>query len=285
MLRFSRRAFSARKLRAQLGFGLLLGALAGAACGSWQLPPPHEVRALPDATATYLVVLDTLKNEHYTIIEQDAATHTVRVRSHVDEKSASRVSVISLHVDGGAVYLSASGYLVRSDGTMHHALVSELASLDDTLQKRFGGTSPASSASAAPLAPASVPSASLPLAWSEPASNPSVWGNGNFTCLPVKLADEEQTQLSLKLSNGETADVLLSLARAPELCRSPAQCKLPGGCPALGIADADRVSRLASRLSKHEIGPLSTLYSHGKAIAVIDLGKHGSIAQAMAEKH
>lgn len=284
MLRRSRRSLGARSLRAQLGLGLLLGALATAACSSWRLPPPHEVRALPDATATYLVVLDTLKNEHYTVIEQDAATHTVRVRSHVDEKSASRVSVISLHVDGGAVYLSASGYLVRPDGTTHHALISELASLDETLQKRFAGASPASSASA-PLAASSVPPASLPLAWSEPASNPSAWGNGNFTCLPVKLTDEDQTQLSLKLSNGETADVLLSLARSPELCRSQAQCKLPGGCPALGIADADRVSRLASRLSKHEITGLATLYSRGQAIAVIDLGKHGSIAQAMAEKH
>jgi hypothetical protein len=285
MHRLSRRSLSARRFRARLGLGLLLAALACTACGSWRLPPPHEVRALPDATATYLGVLDTLKNEHYTIIEQDAATHTVRVRSHVDEKSAARVSVISLHVDAGAVYLSASGYLVRSDGTMHHALISELASLDETLEKRFGGTGPASSASAAPLAPSSAPSASLPLAWSEPASNSSVWGNGNFTCLPVKLADDEQTQLSLKLSNGETAEVLLSLARSPELCRSPAQCKLSGGCPALGIADADRVSRLASRLSKHEIGPLATLYSRGQAVALIDLGKHGSIAQAMAEKH
>jgi len=285
MLRLSRRSQGARRFRAQLGLGLVLAALATAACGSWRLPPPHEVRALPDATATYLVVLDTLKNEHYTILEQDAATHTVRVRSHVDEKSASRVSVISLHVDGGTVYLSASGYLVRSDGTAHHALITELASLDEALEKRFGGASPASNASAAPLAASSAPSASLPVAWSEPASNPSVWGNGNFTCLPVKLADEEQTQLSLKLSNGETADVLLSLARAPELCHSPAQCKLSGGCPALGIADADRVSRLASRLSKRELGPLATLYSHGQAIAVIDLSKHGSIAQAMAEKH
>jgi len=284
MPRLSRRSHGARRFRA-LGLGFLLSALATASCGSWRLPPPHEVHALPDATATYLVVLDTLKNEHYAIVEQDAATHTVRVRSHVDEKSASRVSVISLHVDGGKVYLSASGYLVRNDGTMHHALISELASLDETLEKRFGAGSPASSASAAALAPSSVPPASLPLAWSEPASNSSVWGNGNFTCLPVKLADEEQTQLSLKLSNGETADVSLSLARAPELCRSPAQCKLPTGCPALGIADADRVSRLAARLSKHEIGPTATLYSRGQAIALIDLGKHGSIAEAMAAKH
>jgi hypothetical protein len=249
------------------------------------MPPPHEVHALPDPTASYLVVLDTLKAEHYTILEQDAAAHTVRVRAHIDEKSTSRVSVIMLHVDGGAVYLSGSGYLVRPDGTMHHALISELASLHEALDKKLGGTPASTAPSSASLVASPAPSGSLPQAWSEPSSNPSVWGNGNFTCLPVKVADEEQTQLSLKLSNGETADVLLSLARAPELCRSPAQCKLPGGCPALGIADADRVSRLASRLSKHEIGPLATLFSRGQAIVVIDLSKHGSIAQAMAEKH
>ena len=103
--------------------------------------------------------------------------------------------------------------------------------------------------------------------------------------MPVKLADEEQTQLSLKMSNGETADVLLSLAHAPELCRSPAACKLPAGCPALGIADAERVLRLAGRLSKQEIGPLATLFSRAQPVAVIDLSKHGSIAQAMTEKH
>ncbi|HYQ44827.1 MAG TPA: hypothetical protein VER11_22735 [Polyangiaceae bacterium] len=286
MPRLSRRSIGARGFRARLGLGLLLAALGATACGGWRMPPPHQVPALTDASASYLVVLDTLKNEHYAILEQDAATRTVRVRSHVDEKSASRVTVILLHVQDSAVYLSASGYLVRPDGTAHHALISELASLHEALQKKFGGATPGtSSASGASLAAPAAPAGSLPLAWSEPASNSAVWGSGNFTCLPIKLADEEQTQLTLHLSNGETADVLLSLAHAPELCRSPSQCKLAGGCPALGIADAERVSRLAARLSKHEVGPLATLYSRGQAIAVIDLSKHGSIAQAMTEKH
>lgn len=286
MHRRSQRFHGARGLRVRLGFCLLLGALATTACGAWRRPPPHEVHALQDPTATYLVVLDTLKDEHYTILEQDAATHTVRVRSHINEKSSSRVSEILLHVDRGAVYLSASGYLVRPDGTAHHALISELASLDKALQKRFGGPSSASASEpSASLVASAAPPGSLPASWSEPASNPSVWGNGSFTCLPVKLADEEQTQLSLKLSNGETADVMLSLAHAPELCRSPAQCKLSGGCPALGIADAERVARLAKRLSAHEIAANATLYSRGQAIVAVDLSKHGSIAQAMAAKH
>ena len=280
MVGLSRRPSIVPGFRAGLGLALLLAALAATGCGSWHVPPPHEVPALADPSATYLVVLDTLKSEKYTIVEQDAAARNVRVRSHVDESAASRVSLILLHVEGSAVYLSASGYLVRPDGTMHHALISELASLHQALQKRFGGAGPgpASTASSPPAALVAAPSA-LPASWTETAPD----GHGTLTCLPIKLAEDEQTQLSLKLSNGETADV--SLALAPGLCRSATSCKLPGGCPALGIADSDRVSRLAGRLAKHEIGPLATLFSRGQAIVVIDLSKHGSIAQALAEKH
>lgn len=257
--------------RASLGLGLLLAALATTACaGAWPVPPPHAVPALADPTASYLVVLDTLKNENYTIIDQDPAARNVRVRAHIDEHSPKRVSVILLHVEGSTVYLSASGFLVHQDGTAHPRLVSELASLHQALQAKLGtGPAPAAALVAAPSA--------LPVAWTETGSG------GTLTCLPVKLAEEEQTQLSLKLSNGETADVSLSLA--PGMCHSPTACKVPGGCPALGIADNDRVSRLAGRLSKHEIGPLATLLSRGQAIVVVDLSKHGSIAQAMSEKH
>jgi len=277
----------ARGLRAALGLSVLLAAFAVTSCGGWRQQPPHDVAGLSDPNASYAVVLDTLKSEKYAILEQDAAAHVVRVRSHVDE-SSKHVSVILLRVDGGAVHLSATGHLVRRDGTTHRALNAELADLHRSLQKNLGqaGNGAHAVATKPPVPPSSAaPSGALPVAWSEPAYDPSVWGRGNFTCLPVKLANEEQTQLSLKLSNGENADVLLSLAHAPELCRSPASCKLPGGCPALGMADADKVSRLASRLSKHEIGPLATLFLRGQAIATIDLSKHGSIAQAMADKH
>ena len=51
------------------------------ACASWQRQPPHEVPALADASANYLAVLETLSDEKYTIIDQDAATRTVRVRT------------------------------------------------------------------------------------------------------------------------------------------------------------------------------------------------------------
>ena len=267
-----------------LGLCLLLGAAAATGCKGYRPQQPHDIAGLSDPNATYAAVLATLKADKYTVLEQDAGAHTVRVRSHVDEHDAGRVSVISVAVDSAAVHLAASGYLVRPDGTTHHALNSELASLHKKLQQQLGAPTAPPGPSVLPAAPP-PPSGSLPVAWSEPAYDPSVWGHGNFTCLPVKLAAEEQTQLTLKLSNGETADVLLSLAHAPELCRSPAECKLAGGCPALGIADPERVSRLAARLSRREIGPLATLFSRGLAVATIDLSKHGSIAQAMAEKH
>jgi hypothetical protein len=214
----------------------------------------------------------------------------------VDESDPAHLSVIMLQVEGAAVHLSASGYLVHPDGTIHHSLNSELSLLQKHLERALGtgGASPASPAApAAPAAPSMAamspppaPPGSLPTSWSEPAYDPKVWGPGNFTCLPVKIAAEDQSQLTLKLSNGENADVSLSLAYAPELCRSPGECKLPGGCPALGIGDPDHVSRIAGRLSRHEVGPLATLALRGQPVAVIDLSKHGSIAQAMTEtKH
>ncbi len=272
-----------------LGFGCLFAALAAPACGAWHQQGNHDVAALPDPNATYAVVLETLQGQKYVILDQDVAAHGVRVRSHIDEGFPDRVSVITVLVDGPAVHLSASGYLVHPDGTTHHRLNSELANLQRQLAKRLGAGAPPPTV--APLAPATLPPApaappgSLPVAWSEPAYDPTVWGHGNFTCLPVKLAAPDQAQLTLKLSNGENADVLLSLAYAPELCRSPGECKLPGGCPALGIGDPDRVSRIAGRLSRKEVGPLATLYFKGQAVATIDLSKHGSIAAAMTEKH
>jgi hypothetical protein len=89
--------------------------------------------------------------------------------------------------------------------------------------------------------------------------------------------------LTLQLTNGEKADLQLSLAYDPGLCRSPAQCKQPGGCPALGIGDTERVNRLAGRLSRGEIGSQAILLDSGKPVATIDLSHHGSIVQAMVE--
>lgn len=273
--------------RSLLALCAVLAGLSASACTRWRAQTPHDVAGLADPKASFAVVLDTLKAQQYRVLEQDASSLSVLVRAHVDESIADRVSTIRVHVAGREVHLTGGGYLVRPNGSIHQALGSELTSLQKLLRKNLAaGGAPALAPVPSVAAPstASPPPSGLPVAWSEPAYDPKVWGNGNFTCLPVKLSEEDGTQLMLKLSNGETADVLLSLAHAPELCRSPAACKLPGGCPALGIADQERVSRLAGRLSKHEIGSLATLYARGKAVAVIDLGKHGSIAQAIADK-
>ena len=269
---------------------LLAAALLGVtACGGrWRPQQASDVTSASDANTTYALVLDTLKAQKYQVVSRDDAAHVVSVRAHVGEHDSEGGSVIELRVSGSSVHVSATGYLVHRDGSTHRTLNTELVALSKHLKQRLGnGAAPApSTASNAASAPGALAAnGSLPVAWSEPAYDPAVWGKGNFTCLPVKLGESDQAGLTLKLSNGENADVLLSLAHAPELCRSPAECKLPGGCPALGIADADRVSRLAARLSKHEVGPLATLFSKGQPVAVIDLSKHGSIAQAMAEKH
>jgi hypothetical protein len=270
------------RVRLLLAALVALLAFGAAACGGrWRPQQASDVAGLSDPNATYAVVLDTLKAQKYKVVSQDAASHTVSVRAHVGERDAEGGSIIHLQVSGSTVHVSATGYLVHRDGSTHRTLNSELASLNGKLKKSLSsGAAPMTTA-----APVEAPAGDLPVAWSEPAYDPAVWGKGNFTCLPVKLAESDQAGLTLKLSNGENADVWLSLAHAPELCRSPAECKLPGGCPALGIADADRVSRLAARLSKHEVLPLATLFSKGQAVATIDLSKHGSIAQAMAEKH
>lgn len=275
--------------RSSVAIGCLFVALSAPACGAWHPQGHHDVLALPDPNATYSVVLGTLQAQKYTIIDQDPAGHAVRVRSHVDEQDPERISIILVQVDGPAVHLSATGYLVHPDGTTHHRLNSELGYLQKQLQKQLGAGAPpptvAAAASSALPPPPAAPPGNLPVAWSEPAYDPAVWGHGNFTCLPVKLAAADQAQLSLKLSNGESADVLLSLAYAPELCRSPGECKLAGGCPALGIGDPDRVARIASRLSKHEVSSLATLFLKDQPVATVDLSKHGSIAAAMTDKH
>lgn len=291
-LTLRRRLHTLRKMRwpsrSSLAFGSLLAALLTSGCGAWHAQGRHDVSALPDPNATFSVVLDTLKAQKYSILDQDAAAHRVSVRSHVDEQDPDHVSIIWIQLEGPAVHLWATGYLVHPDGKTHHRLNSELTLLEKLLAKRLGtgaASAPTAAAPAGALPPApAAPPGSLPIAWSEPAYDPAVWGHGNFTCLPVKLAAADQGQLTLKLSNGETADVLLSLAYAPELCRSPGECKLAGGCPALGIGDPDRVSRVAGRLSRHEVGPLATLFLKGEPVATVDLSKHGSIAAAMNDK-
>ena len=267
---------------------VVLGAVLSVGCGGRWLPPKdHEVATQSDPQGSYAAVLEVASAKKYTVVAKDDAAKKVRLLAHSNEKS-----FIDLEITAGTVKLTAAGYLVR-DGKVHRVLTNEMNNLEVELRQRLGagaaptetGAAPVAGAPAAPAAPAGD-TAAMPQAWSEPAYDPSVWGNGNFTCLPVRVPAEHQAALTLQLSNGEKADLQLSLAYAPELCRSPAQCKQPGGCPALGIGDPERVNRIAARLSKGEIGAQATLLDGGKPVAAIDLGHHGSIVQAMSEiKH
>ena len=252
-------------------------------CGRWQPAKSYEVTTQSDPQTSYAAVLDVASSEKYTVVSKDDVAKKVRLEARVSGNSASSKSFIDVEVIGGSVKLVPAGSLVK-DGKVHKSLGRELSSLEGKFKRRL-----TSGASSAPPAAAEVPAepvaaaSAVPQAWSEPAYDPSVWGNGNFTCLPVKVPAEHQAALTIQLSTGEKADLQLSLAYAPELCRSPAQCKVPGGCPALGIGDPERVNRIAARLSKGEVASQAILLDSGKAVANIDLSKHGSIVQAMSE--
>jgi hypothetical protein len=256
----------------------------GAGCGArWISAKTYEVPAQADPQASYATVLEVAKAENYKLVSEDAAAKKIKLKARVDGGDAASTSFINVEVAAGSVRVSASGHLVK-DGKIHRKLSDEVRSFQGKLKDRLGGgavaAAPASTAAPEPVVDASR----VPEAWSEPAYDPSVWGNGNFTCLPVKVPADHQAALSLQLSNGEKADLQLSLAYAPELCRSPAQCKVAGGgCPALGIGDPERVNRLAGRLQRGEVGAHATLLDSGKAVVTIDLSKHGSIVQAMSE--
>ena len=259
-----------------------LGAALSVGCGSRWLPPKnYDVATQVDPQASYAAVLEVAGAKKYTVVARDDAAKKARLQAHSNGKS-----FIDVQVFAGDVRLTAAGGLVR-DGKVHRVLTNELDELEASLRQRLGsGAAPAAAPVASAPAEVAAPAGAMPQAWSEPAYDPTVWGNGNFTCLPVRVPAEHQSALTLQLSNGEKADLQLSLAYAPELCRSPVQCKQPGGCPALGIGDPERVNRIAARLSKGEIAAQATLLDGGKPVAAIDLAHHGSIVQAMSElKH
>jgi len=262
-------------------FAVILGMSLAGCGGRWLPAKSHDVATQADPQATYSQVAQLAASKSYTVVSKDEVAKKLRLQAHSNSNS-----FIDVEVKPGLIKLSPAGALVRGD-KVHKVLTNELSNLQHDLKQRFGATtttapSTTSSATAEPVAAAG----SVPQAWSEPAYDPSVWGNGNFTCLPVRVPAEHQSALTLQLTNGEKADLLLSLAYAPELCRSPAQCKQPGGCPALGIGDTERVNRLAGRLSRGEVGNQAVLLDAGKAVANIDLSRHGSIVQALSEiKH
>jgi hypothetical protein len=246
-------------------------------CGRFVPARSYDVATQSDPSASYAAVLEVAGSEKYKVASKDEATKKVRLQSHINDDS-----FIDIDAVAGNVHLAASGKLVR-DGKVHKGLIREMDALERKLKQRLASGAPAATPATTAAAEPGPPASGVPESWSEPAYDPSVWGNGNFTCLPVRVPQDHQAALTLQLSNGEKADLQLSLAYAPELCRSPAQCKVPGGCPALGIGDQERVTKIAQRLNKGEVAAHAVLLDAGKAVANIDLSKHGSIVQAMSE--
>jgi hypothetical protein len=267
----------------RFGFALLLGlsvSLSVGCAGRWQPLGAPDVTTQVDQQAAYNTVLQTATAKNYVVVSKDDVGKKVRLQAQSNSKSFIDVTVLS-----DRVKLAPAGAFVRGD-KVHKTLKNEVNNFEFELKQRFakGGAAPAETAPAAQPAQPVADAGAAPAAWSEPAYDPSVWGNGNFTCLPVRVPPDHQAALSLQLSNGDKADLQLSLAYDQGLCRSPAQCRQPGGCPALGIGDAERVNRLAARLSRGEVGPKATLLDAGKPIATVDLAHHGSIVQALSEQ-
>jgi hypothetical protein len=236
-----------------------------------------------DPDTTYQVVQQVLVEKKYQVLERNDVERTMIVRSHVDEDDPTTQTLISIQTTAdGKVTFKPSGYLVKPDGLIHRMLNNEIDELSEEITARLGKPAPANTQASADVATSAAP-ATVATAWNEPAYDPKIWGPGNFTCLPVKIPTEDQQSLKLRLSNGEIAELVLSLAYATELCRSPSQCPIATGCPALGFGDSQQVSALAQRLVNKEIGETATVLDHGEPVVNINLPSHGLIAKAMEQ--
>jgi len=251
----------------------------------WQSARPHVVTSQAGADAAYRTLLDVLAEHKYQVLQQSGAERSVRVRAHVDEDEPSQPSFIAAAVDpAGTIQLTLTGYLVKPDGKVHARLTDEAEDLQEALERRFarGQVTTAAQASPPPGPPAqptatlAFASSSLPRGFYQAA--PPGQGEGELTCLPVHVA--ENTELTLRLSNGEISDVLLALDNAVGICTS--ECRAPNGCPALGVGDRAKVERLAERMASGQVSTQVQILAKGSAIAEIDLGRHRFIKQQLS---
>lgn len=254
------------------------------ACG-FKPPRAQPIESQIDPVASYKTVREVLVAKEYKVTEEQEAERKVTVRSHVDEDDLANPTFITVEVTSqGKIVFVPKGALVHPDGKIHRSVNNELDDLREAIEAKLGAPPSLASASASPIAStAPSGSAQVAAAWNEPAYDPKIWGPGDFTCLPVKIPTEDQQTLKLRLSNGEDADLVLSLAYAPELCRSPAQCPLPTGCPALGFGDSQQVNKLAQRLVDKEIGDMATVVHRGQPVVTINLASHGLVSKAMTQ--
>jgi hypothetical protein len=272
------------RLRRTLYAGLTLASLGLAtACGGWHPVRTPQLESHANGAAAYSAVQQVLADGKYHVIKQSDPERKIVVRSHIDEDSDKTHSFITIVIaDDGKVSFTPSGYLVKTDGRIHRKLNAEIDDISQRITDKLASPQAASSNNPVETS-APTPASSIALAWNEPAYDPKIWGPGDFTCLPVKIPTEDQAALKLKLSTGEEADLVLSIAYAPELCRSPKQCPIATGCPALGFGDVQQVNQLAQKLVDKSVGPHAIVLNHEQPIATIDLTSHGLIAKAISQ--
>ena len=256
----------------------------------WQTARPHVVTSQVGADAAYRTLLDVLAEDKYQVLQQSGPERSVRVRAHVDEDEPSQPSFITAAVDpAGTIQLTLTGYLVKADGKVHARLTDEAEDLQEALERRFAKgqvTTTAAQSGPSPGAPPGPPaqptatlafaSSSLPRGFYQAA--PPGQGEGELTCLPVHVA--ENTELTLRLSNGEISDVMVALNNAVGICTN--ECRAPNGCPALGVGDRAKVERLAERMASGQVSTQVQILAKGSAIAEIDLGRHRFIKQQLS---
>lgn len=283
---------------AHVGLSALLAiamATLGGACKHYVKARTYSVESTSDPKSTYATLREMLDKDHYQAVDQNASAQTVRVRAHADENEAGHASFIDAEVaPDGNVTFRASGSLVRPDGTISTRLSNEVSKLERQLADRLRGDTGGAKGSAASgkesaSSPRDTSSAAssgdtgLPRAWNERAYDSKTWGDGEFTCIPTKLPSDGRL-LKLRLSTNEEADISISIAYDPGLCRTG--CSVPGGCPALGLSDEARAAKLAERIDQGQIDSSAAVMMDGKAVATIDLRKHGSINRFLRQhKH
>jgi hypothetical protein len=95
----------------------------------------------------------------------------------------------------------------------------------------------------------------------------------------VALDEGDAAALSLQLSDGEAANVTLSLRTGDGLCDD--DCPVKAGCPALGLGGDSEVGALAQRLAGGEVETEAVLMHEGEPVATIKLDEHGSVKEPL----
>jgi hypothetical protein len=225
--------------------------------------PAGAVGTNESPAVVYGRVNAVLAEKGYQIVARDELTRRVRVRTHVDETSAERVTYLDISVEpSGAISIIPSGYLVTAGGAQwHRAVVSEV----EALRVRLGG---------APSQP--NPTGVLPSAYGEVRDDGAV-----ATCVPVAIPRDQSSWLRLVLLSGEELDVGLYVQYAPDFCQSGPQCPIAGGCPALGSANQEQALLLVERIKSGSAGSLATVRLQGRDVARIDLAAQIALRQSV----